>query len=71
MFAAKLWGAAEAIDEAAGYRLGPVERELRERAVPESRERAGLDAFDRAWADGRVLSSEQAVALALESSGAG
>ncbi len=71
VLAAKLWGAAEAMDETGGYRLGPVERELHDRAVPESRERAGHEAFDRAWAAGRVLSSEQAVALAVENSEAG
>jgi hypothetical protein len=33
--------------------------------VPLARERAGADAFERAWAEGRSLSYDEAVALAL------
>ena len=63
--AARLWGASEAIGEALGTKLARAELELHEEAVPAARERAG-DAFDRAWAEGRALSDEQAVALGLD-----
>jgi tetratricopeptide (TPR) repeat protein len=66
LVAAKLWGAAESVGEATGYSLQSAEREFHERAVPPARERAGTDAFDRAWAEGRTLTREQAFALALD-----
>jgi predicted ATPase len=69
LVAARLWGASEAVGEATGYSLQAAERDFHERAVPASRERAGADAFDRAWAEGRTLTREQAFALAAESSG--
>jgi hypothetical protein len=68
LVAAKLWGAAEAVGETTGYWLQAAEREFHERAVPASRQRAGAEAFDRAWAEGGTLTREQAVALAVESS---
>ena len=68
LFAAKVWAAAEVVGEATGYSLQSAEREFHERAVPVSRERAGPEAFDRAWAEGRLLTREQAFALGVESS---
>jgi hypothetical protein len=47
-------------------RLQAAEKDLHERAVPEARRRARADAFDRAWAEGRLLGPEQAFALALD-----
>jgi predicted ATPase/class 3 adenylate cyclase len=67
VLAATLWGASEAMRETAGYALQAAEREFHERAVPRSRERAGAEAFDRAWAEGRTLTREDALALAVES----
>jgi predicted ATPase/class 3 adenylate cyclase len=67
LLAARLWGAAEAVREECGATLlATAERQLHEQAVPQVRARAGADAFDRAWAEGRVLSEEQAVALELD-----
>jgi tetratricopeptide (TPR) repeat protein len=66
LLAAKLWGATEVVGETTGYRLQAAERDVHERVVPLARERAGADAFDRAWAEGRSLSREQAFALALD-----
>jgi predicted ATPase/class 3 adenylate cyclase len=63
--AARYWGASETLREAAGAKLQAAERELHEQLVPEARGRTGEDAFERAWAEGRSLSYEQAVALAV------
>jgi predicted ATPase/class 3 adenylate cyclase len=63
--AARNWGAAERIRDAAGAKLQAAERDLHERLVPLARERAGADAFERAWAEGRSLSYDEAVALAV------
>ena len=68
LVAARLWGASEVIGEATGYSLQAAERTFHEQAVPAARERAGADAFDRAWAEGRTLTREQAFALAAEGS---
>jgi predicted ATPase/class 3 adenylate cyclase len=62
--AARLWGASEALRDAAGAKLQAAELELHTRLSGEARERAG-DEFERAWAEGRSLSYESAVALAL------
>jgi hypothetical protein len=64
--AARLWGAAEAMRDSAGYLLQQAELDVHDEAVPRARERAGADAFDRAWAEGRALSGEQALAEALD-----
>jgi predicted ATPase/class 3 adenylate cyclase len=63
--AARLWGASDALRESAGAKLQAAERDLHTRLAAEARERAG-DEFERAWAEGRSLSYESAVALALE-----
>ena len=62
---AKIWGASEGIRDALGVKLAAAELKLHEKAVPAARLQAGEDAFDRAWAEGRALSQEQAVALGL------
>jgi predicted ATPase/class 3 adenylate cyclase len=64
--AARLWGAAEVLGERIGLRLQAAEKDIHERAVPEARRRAGADAFDRAWAEGRLLGPEQAFPLGLD-----
>ena len=66
LVAARLWGASEAVREATGYWLQAAERDLHERAVPAARERAGAEAFDRAWVEGRMLTAEEAFALTVE-----
>jgi DNA-binding CsgD family transcriptional regulator len=61
-WAAHLWGAAEALREAIGAPLPPVERAPYDRAVAATRKQYGEQAFATAWAEGRTLSPEQALA---------
>jgi len=61
-WAAHLWGAAEALREAIGTLLPPVERVPYDRAVEALRTQLGEQAFAAAWAEGRTLSLEQALA---------
>ncbi len=62
---AKLWGAAEAVREAIGAPLLPIDRAYYERALAMAR--AALDGatWTAAWSTGRALPLEQAVAYAL------
>jgi DNA-binding SARP family transcriptional activator len=64
--AVRLLGAAEALREAIGAALRPLYRDGYERTVAMAR--AGLDApaFAAAWAAGRAMTLDQAVAYALE-----
>lgn len=65
--AARLFGAGDAALEELGTQLWPSNRPDFERWLARARRGlAGRD-FDRAWADGRLLSLEQAIVLALES----
>ncbi len=63
--AARLWGVAEALREAIGAPLPPDERPDYEREVAAVRARLGEAAFAAAWQEGRALSFEKALALAL------
>ena len=65
--AARLFGAAEALREAIGAPLHPVERDVYDRAVAAARAALSEEAFATAWAEGRAMTMEQAVAYALES----
>jgi predicted ATPase/DNA-binding CsgD family transcriptional regulator len=60
--AAYLWGAAEALREALGMPLSPIARALYQRAVAAARSQPGEQAFATAWAEGRTMSPEQALA---------
>jgi non-specific serine/threonine protein kinase len=60
--AARLFGAAEALRETIGGRLGLPERAVYERAVGAVRTALGEGAFATAWAAGRALPVDQAVA---------
>jgi len=60
-WAARLWGAAEALREAIGAPLPPVERAPYHRAVASTRAQLGEQAFAAAWAEGRTMSPEQAL----------
>jgi tetratricopeptide (TPR) repeat protein len=64
--AARLFGAAEALREAIGTPVPPADRGELERQVADARAALGDDRFAAAWAAGRVLTPEQAVALAFE-----
>jgi len=60
--AARLWGAAEALREAIGAPIYPVYRASYEQAIAQARATLGEQAFRTAWAEGRSLTPEQALA---------
>jgi ATP/maltotriose-dependent transcriptional regulator MalT len=64
--AARWWGAAEALRESLGLPLPPNEREEYDRYRSAAREALGEEPFAIAWAEGRAMTPEQAVASALE-----
>ncbi|HEX6482055.1 MAG TPA: LuxR C-terminal-related transcriptional regulator, partial [Ktedonobacteraceae bacterium] len=59
VWAAHLWGAAEALREALGTPFPPVEHVSYNRAVTAARTQFGEQAFARAWAEGRMMTLEQ------------
>jgi hypothetical protein len=61
VWAAHLWGAAEALREAIGTPVPPVSRLDYERVVAKARAQLGSETFARAWAEGRTMPLEQAV----------
>jgi hypothetical protein len=61
LWAAHLWGAAEALREAIGTPIPPVYRLAHERAVAKARAQFGNETFARAWAEGRTMTPEQAM----------
>jgi predicted ATPase len=63
--AARLFGAAEALREALGSALYPVERPEHETFVIATRAALGDEVFAAAWAEGRALPLDQAIAYAL------
>ena len=64
--AARLWGAAERLQQAIGCRSAPAARATYERAQAVACTQLGEDAFATAWAAGRAMTLEQAVIYALE-----
>ncbi len=62
VWAARLWGAAEALREAIGEPIPPIERADYERSVTAARAQLGEQAFAAAWAEGRTMTPEQALA---------
>jgi predicted ATPase len=63
--AARLWGAAERLQQSIGCRPAPAARTTYERALAVARGQLGEDAFAAAWAEGRAMTLEQAVTEAL------
>jgi tetratricopeptide (TPR) repeat protein len=63
--AARLWGAAEALCEAIGATTAPLDQAAYARHLAAARTRLGEAAFLAAWAEGRVMELEEAVAEAL------
>jgi predicted ATPase/class 3 adenylate cyclase/DNA-binding CsgD family transcriptional regulator len=61
-WAAKLWGTAEALREAISAPIPPVDRAENERTVGAARSHLGEKAFAAAWAEGRTMAPEQALA---------
>ncbi len=60
--AAWFWGAAEALREAMGAPISPVEHVSYEHAVTAVRAQLGEKSFAAAWAEGRTMTPEQALA---------
>ena len=74
LWAARLWGAAEALRDKLDAPLPPVERQEYQRSIDAARRRLGGEAFTAAWAVGRSMSPEQALsrsASAAEGQAAG
>jgi predicted ATPase/DNA-binding CsgD family transcriptional regulator len=61
-WATQLWGAAEALRDAIGIPIPPVELASYERSVSAARVHLGERAFAAAWAQGRSMTPEQALA---------
>jgi tetratricopeptide (TPR) repeat protein len=64
--AARLFGAADALFAAIGARLSPPEQAAHERSLAALRARLSDTAFAAVWAQGQVMTAEQAVAEALQ-----
>src|SRR6266567_4203222 len=62
VWAARLWGTAEALRQARGIPLPPVSAADYDRAVASARSHLGEKAFAAAWAQGRTMTPEQALA---------
>ncbi len=63
---ARLWGAAAVLREELGTPLAAAERKKQERLAADAQDALGEAAFAAAWAKGRAMTLEQAVAYALE-----
>ena len=63
--AARLFGAAEALREAVGYQHMPEEDALREPYLAAASAQLDEAAWEKAWAEGRTMSMEQAIECAL------
>ena len=64
--AARLFGATDALRAAVGVPVRPVDRRLYDRDVTAVRAALGAETFAAAWAAGRALSLEQAIAEATD-----
>jgi non-specific serine/threonine protein kinase len=64
--AARLFGAAEAALEEIGSSMGPSQNPRYGAYVAEVRDTLGDDAFGEAWAEGRAMRLEEAIAAALD-----
>jgi DNA-binding NarL/FixJ family response regulator len=67
--AAKLFGAAEALMEATGYRFGTLESDMVEPYRTSARSRLGEAGWDEALAEGRTMAMEAAIGYALSEKG--
>jgi predicted ATPase/class 3 adenylate cyclase len=61
-WAARLWGAAEILREKIGAPIHPVERPAYESSVTAAHAQLGEKLFATAWAEGRLMTPEQALA---------
>jgi len=60
-WAAQLWGAADALRDAIGVPIPPIERADYERSLSAARVHLGERAFAAAWAQGRAMTPQQAL----------
>ena len=67
--AARLFGTAEVLYESIGLPIPPIYRAEYDRNVAATRDHLGEAAFAMAWAEGRALRQEQAMACALAAEG--
>lgn len=63
---ARLWGAAQAQYEGISTVFSPLERHLFDPYVTAARARLDGAAWEAAWAEGRAMTTEQAIEYALE-----
>jgi predicted ATPase/class 3 adenylate cyclase/DNA-binding CsgD family transcriptional regulator len=63
IWAARLWGAAEYLRETINVPLPPIERADYERLVMTVREQLGESVFAATWAQGRIMTPEQVLAM--------
>jgi predicted ATPase/DNA-binding CsgD family transcriptional regulator len=61
-WAARLWGAAEALRDMMGATFPPLERADYEHTTDTARTVLGVEAFTAAWTEGRTMTPEQALA---------
>ena len=67
--AARLWGAAEAMRQATGSPISPIEQAEYDHNLDIIREALGAEAFAAAWEEGRAMTLEQVTVYALEDPG--
>jgi predicted ATPase/DNA-binding CsgD family transcriptional regulator len=65
--AARLWGAAETLRSTLGVPMAPYRRRGHEAAAAGARARFGEARFAHAWAAGRAMTTDEAIAFALSS----
>lgn len=63
--AAQIWGLVEALNKKMGRGNAPDDRRRIDALIAEARSRIAPKAFDAAWAEGRELSLDEAVELAM------
>ena len=64
--AARLLGAAENLYASIHFEMSAKERAEHDQAIASARAALGDEAFAAAWAEGRMMTMEQAIAFALE-----
>ena len=69
--AVRVWGAAQTLRDAMGVSQPPDDKEVLEPFVEAARSSLEAAAFQAAWEEGRAMTQEQAVALALQDVGNG
>jgi predicted ATPase len=62
-WAVRLWGSAEALRDAIGAPLQPIERADYEQAVAVARDHLGASAFVAAWTQGRTMTAAQVLTM--------